>query len=57
MTGLSDVRPPRRPLADRLRLRLYLGDRLRYRLATDRGGAPGVSVFAACVAADLAATR
>lgn len=51
---LSSTRPPRRPLADRVGLRLYLGDRLRWRLHEDRTpAAPEAAVFANCVEQEL----
>lgn len=54
MTDLSSVRPPRRPWADRLGLRLYLGDRLRWRLAQDHTPtAPAVDVQGAVLDQDM----
>lgn len=53
MTSLSSDRPMRRPWADRLGLRLYLGDRLRLRLAQDPHDAPVVDVQAAVLDQDM----
>jgi len=51
---LHHLHPPHRPWADRLGLRLYLPDRLHWRLAQDRHPtAPDTAVFANLVEHDL----
>lgn len=50
---LSSTRPPRRPWADRLGLRLYLTSRLRWRIATDPGDGPVVDVQDRVLAQDM----
>jgi hypothetical protein len=54
MSSLSQVRPRRRPLAERIGLTIDLNDRLARVLRRDqRPAAPAVNVFANCLEADL----